>query len=138
MNKRLMKQCLLASFFGLSLISLSIRATADVGLDDTNSMYDSDELQNTPSMIAMAGDLILARPILVGITLVGTGLFVATLPFSAAGGNVREAATVLVKGPAEQAFVRCLGCTATQERWRKEREAKEAQKGIKTDTAVNY
>ncbi len=138
MNKRHIRQCLLAGFFGLSMISFSVRATADGGMDDTNSMFDTDELQNTPSLIAMAGDLLLARPILAGITLVGTGLFVATLPFSAAGGNVREAATVLVKGPAEQAFVRCLGCTATQERWRKEREAKEAQTGIKTDTAVNY
>ncbi len=126
------REKLTASLLCLSLCSFSVPVRADLTQDDT------DELENTPSIIAMAGDLILARPVLVAITAAGAGLFVLTLPFSATGGNVREAAAVLVRGPAEQAFMRCLGCTATQDRWKKQREAKEAEQGIKTDTAANY
>jgi hypothetical protein len=38
-------------------------------------------------------------------------VYVATLPFSLLGGNAGEAGKVLVVGPAEATFVRCLGCT---------------------------
>jgi len=33
-----------------------------------------------------------------------------SLPFTALGGNVKQAADVLVVGPAKETFVRCLGC----------------------------
>lgn len=67
---------------------------------------------NRPGAGAMAADLLVARPLLIGMTVVGTGLFIVSLPFSALGGNVDEAADQLVAGPARNAFVRCLGCTA--------------------------
>ena len=73
----------------------------------STSMYDNDE---HPSMMAMTGDLLLARPIGLVTTVAGAALFVVTLPFSAAGGNVAEAGEVLVAGPARTTFVRCLGC----------------------------
>jgi hypothetical protein len=49
------------------------------------------------------------------LTLGGTAAFVASLPFTALGGNVEEAAKTLVIGPAKSTFTRCMGCTATQD-----------------------
>jgi hypothetical protein len=73
----------------------------------STSMYADDE---HPSMLAMTGDLLIARPVGLVTTVGGAALFVLTLPFSAAGGNVEEAGEVLVVGPARTTFVRCLGC----------------------------
>jgi hypothetical protein len=53
-----------------------------------------------------------------GRHLVGTGLFVVTLPFSALGGNVKETADTLVVGLAKSTFTRCMGCTETQDKWK--------------------
>ncbi|WP_120994890.1 multidrug transporter [Stutzerimonas urumqiensis] len=64
-----------------------------------------------PAGYAMAGDLLIARPLLIAATAIGAGLFVISLPFSALGGNVAEAGQALVVEPGKAAFVRCLGCT---------------------------
>lgn len=64
-----------------------------------------------PSELAMIGDVLIARPALLVITVVGTALFVVSLPFSLAGGNALEAGNTLVVQPAMTTFVRCLGCT---------------------------
>jgi hypothetical protein len=45
------------------------------------------------------------------MTVVGAATFVVSLPFSALGGNVADAADTLVVGPAKATFVRCLGCS---------------------------
>lgn len=68
------------------------------------------ERANEPSELAMAGDLIIARPVGAVITTLGAAAFVLTLPFSALGGNVKQAAQTLVVKPARETFVRCLGC----------------------------
>lgn len=65
-----------------------------------------------PPAFAMIGDLVVARPLLIGATLIGAVAFVVSLPFTALGGNVKEAGQVLVADPAREAFVRCLGCTS--------------------------
>jgi hypothetical protein len=67
-------------------------------------------VDESPSALAMAGDLIIARPLLVVATAAGAAAFLVSLPFTAAGGNMGQAADTLVAGPAEAAFVRCLGC----------------------------
>ena len=77
-----------------------------------------DQINNRPSAMAMFGDAVLARPLLLAGTLVGTGLFVVTLPFSALGGNVKESADTLVVGLAKSTFTRCLGCTEVQDKWK--------------------
>jgi len=66
--------------------------------------------EDEPSAAAMAGDLIIARPLGIVATTLGAAAFVVSLPFSAAGGNVEQAADMLVVGPARETFVRCLGC----------------------------
>ena len=76
------------------------------------TMAQAGELEK-PTALAMVGDLIIARPAGLLITAVGATAFVVSLPFSAVGGNVGEAANQLVVGPAKATFVRCLGCTNT-------------------------
>ncbi len=65
--------------------------------------------QSKPSAGAMAIDILAVRPLGLAATLLGTGLFVVSLPFSALGGNVGEAADALVKSPARFTFARPLG-----------------------------
>ena len=74
-----------------------------------------DQVNERPSTGGMLLDAVVARPMLFAMTLGGTVAFVATLPFSAMGGNVEEAAKALVIGPAKTTFTRCLGCTSTQD-----------------------
>ncbi len=58
----------------------------------------------------MVADGLIARPLGIASTIIGTGLFIVTLPFSFIGGNVDEASQVLVQEPANYTFGRCLGC----------------------------
>ncbi len=66
-----------------------------------------------PKAYSMIGDLVIARPLLIGATVLGAGAFVVSLPFTALGGNVGEAGKALVVEPGKAAFVRCLGCTTS-------------------------
>jgi hypothetical protein len=68
-------------------------------------------IDEDPSALAMVGDAIIARPLGLVFTVIGAATYVVTLPFTAAGGNVKQAGKVLVAGPAMATFVRCLGCT---------------------------
>lgn len=63
-----------------------------------------------PGAGAMTVDLLVARPLGLATTVIGTGLFVVGLPFSLIGGNAAESGEELVIGPARATFVRCLGC----------------------------
>ncbi len=72
-----------------------------------NPEYNTD----TPEAYAMVADAVIARPFLIAGTVIGTGLFVVTLPFSALGGGIESAGKALVVEPGKAAFVRCLGCT---------------------------
>ncbi len=64
-----------------------------------------------PSALAMTGDLLVVRPVMFGITVVGSVAWLISLPFAAAGGNVKQSTDTLVVAPAKNTFVRCLGCT---------------------------
>jgi hypothetical protein len=69
-------------------------------------------VEENPSAMAMGFDLLVARPLGLVLTAAGAAVFVVSLPFTAAGGAMDEAAETLVAGPAEATFVRCLGCVA--------------------------
>ncbi len=71
----------------------------------------TETVEENPSALAMMGDLVVARPLLLVMTVVGTVAYVISLPFTLAGGNAGQAADTLVLGPGEATFVRCLGCT---------------------------
>jgi hypothetical protein len=69
------------------------------------------EIKESPSAAAMVFDGIIVRPITLVATVIGTALWIVTLPFSALGGNAGEAGETLVLEPAAATFLRCLGCT---------------------------
>jgi hypothetical protein len=58
---------------------------------------------------AMMADMVLLRPLGIAATAIGTVFFVASLPFSAPGGNAKGAFEKLVAEPAGFAFARPLG-----------------------------
>ncbi len=74
--------------------------TVQIGLDT----------RREPGATGMIIDGLVVRPIALVATVVGVVAFVITLPFSALGGNVDEAAEKLVVRPAAHTFSRCLGC----------------------------
>lgn len=93
----------------LSLGLQALPASAEVA-KSTGSGDPTYQIQNPPAY-AMIGDLLIARPLLVGATVIGAALFVVSLPFTAAGGGIKEAGQALVVDPGRAAFARCLGCT---------------------------
>lgn len=66
-----------------------------------------------PTSGEMVADALVARPLYAAATVFGAAVFLVSLPFSALGGNVDEAASELVTGPAHGLLTRCLGCTQT-------------------------
>jgi hypothetical protein len=69
-----------------------------------------ESVSDYPNNYAMVGDILVARPMGLVWTVLGSAAFVVSLPFTAIAGNVKESADVLVVGPAKETFVRCLGC----------------------------
>lgn len=92
----------------LGLSALPLQASDAVSNTSSNDPIYS---TNTPPFYSMLGDLIIARPLLLGATVIGTAAFIVSLPFTALGGNVKEAGQALVIDPGKATFVRCLGCT---------------------------
>jgi hypothetical protein len=90
---------------------LALQAQAEVAQQNTSGdpMYTVE----APKAFSMIGDLLIARPLLIGATVIGAAAFVVSLPFTALGGNVGEAGQALVVEPGREAFVRCLGCTSS-------------------------
>ncbi len=70
----------------------------------------AEEIFETPSAVAMALDGLIVRPITLVATVLGTAIWVVTLPFSLLGGNAGDAAEALIMTPARTTFIRCLGC----------------------------
>ena len=69
--------------------------------------------EDEPGAGEMFADAVVARPFGLAATVLGSAAFIVSLPFTALGGNVGEAANELVVGPAKSTFVRCLGCKAS-------------------------
>jgi len=70
-------------------------------------------VDESPSAGAMVGDLLVARPIGLVMTVGGTAAWIVSLPFTLMAGHAGEAAETLMIGPAESTFRRCLGCRET-------------------------
>lgn len=109
---------LIALLMSLMMLALSIPANADELLDD--------QINTRPTGLAMATDAVLVRPMGIVLTVAGAGLFVISLPFTLLSGSVGEAGKTLVGHPAHTTFMRCLGCTATQDEWRHQQVAEES------------
>lgn len=85
-----------------------------VGMAPLNANARDFYAEDRPGEFAVAGDILIARPVLTVVTALGLVAYTVTLPFSALGGNVDDAGETLVKAPARSAFLRCLGCTPAQ------------------------
>jgi len=75
------------------------------------SMGWSNTIEEKPSALAMTGDALFVRPIMLVTTVVGGAIFLISSPFAALGGNISDSFDQLLGGPFETTFVRCLGCT---------------------------
>jgi len=62
-----------------------------------------------PSAEEMMFDVFLVRPLGLITTIMGTGFFAVSLPFSVMGGNTMDVFTELVAGPATFTFSRPVG-----------------------------
>lgn len=105
-------QRIMVAVLALMISGAWLPAYADRYAHDNTSGDPVYEVEAPPAF-AMAGDLLIARPLLIGATVIGAGLFVVSLPFTAAGGGIGATGKALVVDPAKAAFVRCLGCTRT-------------------------
>ena len=74
------------------------------------NVFAQGSIDESPNAFAMTGDLLVARPIGLVMTVGGAAAFLISLPFTALAGSVAESAETLVLGPAETTFVRCLCC----------------------------
>ena len=75
----------------------------------TAALAESQTMNDDLSAGAMAADLLLIRPLGIVATVVGTAIFIVALPFSALGGNTKEASQKLVVDPVKFTFKRALG-----------------------------
>jgi hypothetical protein len=59
--------------------------------------------------VSVAVDVVVARPVSFALTVVGSALFVVSLPVAITAGGVDKVAKTLVVGPAKDTFTRPLG-----------------------------
>lgn len=74
------------------------------------ALWAQNAVDESPNEFAMVGDLVVARPIGLVMTVGGVVVWLVSLPFTLMAGHASEAAETLMLGPAEATFVRCLGC----------------------------
>jgi Zn-dependent protease with chaperone function len=75
----------------------------------TSALAQGQALDEENSGALMTADLLLARPLGIVATVLGCAVFIVSLPFSAIGGNTKQASQKLVKEPAAFTFTRPLG-----------------------------
>lgn len=105
-SNRIFRQAFRRMLFAFLAMALAVSPAAYSADSDKRA----ETTQHRPSAGAMIVDGLVVRPLSLAGTIIGTGLFIATLPFSAAGGNVEEAGERLVAEPARATFGQCLGC----------------------------
>lgn len=75
----------------------------------TSALAGSPTLDEENSGSVMTADLVLVRPLGIVATVLGCAVFIVSLPFSALGGNTKEASQKLIVEPASFTFKRPLG-----------------------------
>jgi len=87
------------------ILVVAFVATAFASTTFAQATIQEEEI-STENMVA---DALIVRPLGICATILGAGLFVISLPFSALGRNVKEAGQKLVIAPAKFTFTRPLG-----------------------------
>jgi len=75
----------------------------------TSVLAQGQALDEENSGALMTADLLLVRPLGIVATVLGFAVFIVSLPFSAIGGNTKQASQKLVKEPGDFTFKRPLG-----------------------------
>lgn len=75
-------------------ISRTLVATVAACLLAFSSLGHARAIDESPSALAMAGDAVFVRPVLLATTIVGSAVYLVSLPFSLLGGNAEEAGEV--------------------------------------------
>ena len=109
-------------------------------------LWAQDAIDESPNEFAMVGDLLVARPLGIVMTIGGAAVWLVSLPFTLMAGHASEAAGTLIGGPAETTFVRCLGCRnpgyTDRDREaikrREERKAQEAEEARQAESEVPH
>ncbi len=73
-------------------------------------LWAQNAIDDSPNEFAMVGDLLVARPVGIVMTVGGAAVWLVSLPFTLLSGHASQAAGTLVGGPAKTTFMRCLGC----------------------------
>ena len=90
------------------IIVLAVAAMLVVPFGSTALAQNSDEDKQL-TVGKMAVDALIVRPLGIAAIIVGTALFVVSLPFSALGGNTKNAYERLIVDPVKFTFKRPLG-----------------------------
>ncbi|MBT5006332.1 MAG: hypothetical protein HOM95_06505 [Halieaceae bacterium] len=77
------------------------------------SLLAAKAVDESPNEWAMVGDLLVARPVGLVMTVGGAAVWLVSLPFTLLAGHAGEAAETLMIGPGATTFMRCLGCRNT-------------------------
>lgn len=110
MAKKLIKWLQMSVFATGLVLSMS-------GWSDEAEVGATDVERERPGFHLVFWDAVLVKPIGLISTVVGSALFVVTLPVTLPTGTVGEAGATLVGDPFMDTFMRCLGCTEVG--WRK-------------------
>jgi hypothetical protein len=94
---------------GLGCAWSSLGLAADVGYRFKDDKITLQRVPGPPSSTLMGFDALVARPLGAAATVIGTTLFVATIPMTASTASTSEAAWGLVGRPYNYTFNRPLG-----------------------------
>lgn len=104
--------CLLS--YGLVLSSLSMPRLVMADYHGTSTEIQdpnrSGPSTQSPTAVEMFADAAIVRPLMLGATALGTGIFLVTLPLSIIGGNTDQAAQRLIVEPGNHLLKPCFGC----------------------------
>jgi len=100
---------LVVTWGGISAAGEAYSLRKAYNMDKAEQGFAEPPRQGEPNASAVAVDAVLGRPLGLATTLAGTGVFLVTLPFSAASGSVHSAGWGLVGRPAGWTFNRPLG-----------------------------
>ncbi len=103
--KQILSKAIIALF-------ITLAANQNILADD----YSGEPKHYDPSAEAMILDGLVVRPFSLAGTVIGTGVFVITLPFTLFSGSVEQAGERLIAEPANYTFKRCLGCLRVDKR----------------------
>ncbi len=96
-------------FVLIATMAVQFMSLTSVSASETQRSYYGNGLGVSGSAESMVADVVIARPIGLVTTVVGSAVYVVSLPFSLLGGNEKQAREKLVKEPIDFTFKRPLG-----------------------------